>query len=325
MFVERWISTRGRRSGRRGFTLIELLVVIAIIAILIGLLLPAIQKIREAANRMKCSNNLKQLGLGIHNYHDTNGKLPPGGVWINQDWNQERGSWLVYILPFIEQDNMYRRINIENQHSWTAWEQWNANRYKAPGIYVCPSDADNDGYYSNYVGSVGSQCSVGNCGRNPHQTYCNQPTWGIAPSPDHGNDWNPPGIRGMFNRLGAELRFASAPDGLSNTIFCGEVRTQECDHFHQMSWLRANGGMAHITTIIPMNVPSPNENCDLNTPKPGEGKQNWNFSFGFKSRHTNGCNFLFGDGAVRFLPQTMEHRLFQQLGCRNDAQAASPP
>jgi len=331
MTVYRWTSAEGRPTKRRAFTLIELLVVIAIIAILIGLLLPAIQKIREAANRMKCSNNLKQLGLAIHNYHDTNGKLPPGGVWLNQDWGQEKASWQTYILPYIEQDNLYRRIAAildrptAPNTGWDAWADWNSNRYRSPSIYICPSDSENDGYYTNYSGSTGSQCAIGNCGRDPYQQYCNQPTWGIAPSPDHGNDWNPGGIRGMFNRLGAELRLASATDGLSNTIFAGEMRVGESDHLWQMSWLRANNANTIAVTITPMNVLSPNPVCQLNNPKPGEGNQNWNFSFGFKSRHTNGCNFLFGDGAVRFLPQTIDHQLFQQLGCRNDTMPASPP
>src|SRR5881392_2713123 len=104
---------------RDGFTLIELLVVIAIIGVLVGLLLPAVQKVREAANRMKCQSNLKQLALACHSYHDSTGQFPPGGL-INPNWNGtngtwnaaggwtwDKGSWLVYTLPYMEQDNLY--------------------------------------------------------------------------------------------------------------------------------------------------------------------------------------------------------------------------
>src|SRR5205809_5854042 len=139
-------------SGRRGFTLLELLVVIAIIAVLIALLLPAVQKIRESANRMQCLNNLKQMGLALHNYHDVNRSFPPGFIstLIDPSWRlpagncnafpSERGpgwSFFALMLPYLEQENLYRSIRLDLPIMDPAND---APRRVAVRNYLCPSD-----------------------------------------------------------------------------------------------------------------------------------------------------------------------------------------
>ena len=311
--------------SKRGFTLIELLVVIAIIAILIGLLLPAVQKVREAAARMKCSNNLHQFGIACHSYHDVQGLFPPGGRFYNQDWNQDRGSWLVYSLPYMEQDNLFKQAVAANGlYTTNAWSIGSINALfqstKLP-YGRCPSDDYNPtATVCNYVGSLGPQCAIGPCGYDPNQQYCTGTNfgWGYPVSPDHGNDWTPVGIRGVFNRLGAPINMAAVTDGLSNTLMIGESLPGQHDHLAQNLWWSANGGNSHCTTIIPINYASDQVvGCGTN---PQKSYQNWDVSWGFKSRHTGGVNFVFCDGSVHFISQNIDKGTYQKLGCRNDGQ-----
>jgi prepilin-type N-terminal cleavage/methylation domain-containing protein/prepilin-type processing-associated H-X9-DG protein len=347
-------------SARRrpAFTLIELLVVIAIIAILIGLLLPAVQKVREAANRMSCSNKLKQIGLALHNYHDTNNKIPPGGLFgwagnppvpfhdpwttASQDWNSDQGSWIVYTLPQLEQDNLYKLIT----PTWEIFNSVHGRMSAVPtaqrrlAILRCPSDNyDPKASTTNYVGSMGPQCSTcigSGWSYEPNQIWCagdngapGSPTvqYGYTningTNPDHGNHFDMRYIKGIFNRWGGtEINFASVSDGLSNTIFVGETLPLHHDHVAQNIWWHFNGGASHCSTIVPINQRSDGTNG--NDPIKG-APNNWNMSFGFKSNHSGGANFLFGDGAVRFIRQSIDHRTYQLLGCRNDGQAVTIP
>jgi len=318
-------------SSGRAFTLIELLVVIAIIAILIGLLVPAVQKVREAAARSKCQNNLKQLGLACIHYADKgggNGRLPPGGYY---NWD-ERGTWLVYTLPYMEQAPLYKQavtaaggdLYVTANSVGKSYAIFRDNG-KLPYMR-CPSDDfDDNSTVCNYVGSLGPQCATGPCGYNPNQTYCTTGIgWGYQTSPDHGNTVTTGELRGLFNRLGAAMRFPAAiPDGTSNTILIGESLPGSHDHLNQWSgtrpgiWWAYNGGASHCTTIIPINTFMPEEatgaSCQTQT-------SNWNISWGFRSRHTGGTNFVFADGSTHFISASIDHRTYQLLGCRNDGQ-----
>ena len=338
------------RRSNAAFTLIELLVVIAIIAILIGLLLPAVQKIREAAARMKCSNNLKQLALACHNYHDVYGFLPRGGNLFDENYTNkwschyDKGSWLVATLPFMEQDNLYKQIPYLTYFTFT---QAGQNEYADPnnnsiqsaitaGVLPvrlpngrCPSDGDSPkAPVSNYLASNGPSCLLyGGWPAGPYDQYCDPigsglGDWGYTRTSALGHSLTPEKMRGCFNGTGGSVKFAQITDGLSNTIMLGESLVD--NHSWLMGaaagrgWYFSFGGNAHCSTIIPINTI-----INPNLPPPGVGGWPWdiqwiNYSWGFKSRHIGGVNFAFADGSVQFLKQTINMKTYQLLGCRND-------
>lgn len=317
----------------RGFTLIELLVVIAIIAILIALLVPAVQKVREAAARSTCQNNLKNLALALVHYADTNRQtLPPGGFSGNpSNWTaDERGTWLVYTLPYMEQTGLFSQIEVAaggpimtTVNSVGKAQTAGVLNGKTLPYGRCPSDDyDSAATVSNYVGSLGPQCVAGYCGSlggsfEPHQTYCNQPTWGWSSSPNLADSYSTNDARGLFSRLGAPVRYpASITDGTSNTIMVGEALPGVSDHLRGNRWWHFNGGNSHAATIIPINYIMPEK---LNTTGTCQTYgSNWNIVLGFSSRHTGGANFAFADGTVRFISQAIDVKNYNQLGGRND-------
>ncbi|MBM3953230.1 MAG: DUF1559 domain-containing protein [Planctomycetes bacterium] len=329
-----------RRTPRRGFTLVELLVVIAIIGTLVGLLLPAVQAAREAARRSKCSNNLKQYGLAIHNHHDSKQMLPqaaevPGAA---PNWSDGLG-WHSQILPYVEFAPLYSKINFglagngpsagDDPDIRTQLIDGRELRSTQLPFTRCPSDTGPPDMYGwaegSYTGSLGSQSTGsadGNC--NQWQQFREQP-YGNA---DHGNGGSFNEVSGVFSRVAYSpkgITFANVSDGLSKTIMVGEVLVECHDHVEGLwSWNGFNN--AHASTVVPINNLTTCYNSQAEAQAAGAQnpacwpKSNWNYSWGFRSRHPGGAGFLMGDGSVRFVAENIDHQTYQYLGGRRDRQ-----
>jgi prepilin-type N-terminal cleavage/methylation domain-containing protein len=306
---------RKRSDRRSGFTLIELLVVIAIIAILIGLLLPAVQKIREAANRMACSNNLKQMGLALHNFNDTYGTLPHGGTvpWAgtNNGGNDLADvGWAWQILPFIEQDNLAR-------------QSYDSARQQVVKIYFCPSrrtnvhpasenfDALMDYAASTPGDSVGSwdQFWYGN-------TWNVDPNTGMTTTQSYNGMIVRKGSGGGGQKTGIPL--TSCPDGLSNTLMVSEKQLNPVNYFvgdwhDDQGWIDGWDPDVVRYTAFP---PFPDKMY-------GQGAYGGWAGYLFGSAHTSGINGVFGDGSVRMIRYSVDPTLFNNIGHRQDGQVVN--
>jgi prepilin-type N-terminal cleavage/methylation domain-containing protein/prepilin-type processing-associated H-X9-DG protein len=287
------------RRSRRGFTLIELLVVIAIIAILIGLLLPAVQKVREAAARMRCSNNLKQIGLALHNYHDTNGTLPRAGELRNEL------SWHVYVLPFMEQDNLFRQFN-RGAGAYTQTGKNNPNGLTKVNAFTCPS-SPLETMATSAPHNVNTPDLVnGTAPFIPHYYAIHGPK-GTNPATGAAYPFDNVGAHGGFATTGffprdtttaAEQdpgrKLTDATDGTSTSIMVGEMSwVNNVTGTRYRSWVRGCDG-------VPVCAGAKNVVNAINTPSIATFND---MSMG--SQHTGGANFCMGDGSVRFLRDSL--------------------
>lgn len=284
------------KNPKRGFTLIELLVVIAIIAILIALLLPAVQQAREAARRSQCKNNLKQIGLALHNYHDTHRVFPSGwiGVEPGVGANIEFGSgwgWGTMILPYMDQSNLYNKINfdleIHNSSQPTGILDQSLTAYR------CPSDPSDNTFEleqegspgtilaklatANYIGVFGSD-ELDDCEIVPAGTPCKS--------------------TGLFYQ-NSNTRFRDITDGTSQTLFVGERKTDKTAGWYS-TWVGAvPEGEETFARVLGATDHVPND--------PAAHFDD------FSSHHVGGTQFLFGDGRVRFITENIDLGVYQSL------------
>ena len=314
-----------QRRTRSGFTLIELLVVIAIIAILIGLLLPAVQKVREAAARMQCQNNLKQLGLALHGHHDVLNRLPPGcatdsppfGIGVG-GWGS---SWKVFILPYIEQDNIFRRwvfsgsSGHSNANNMLLVNNITIKPYRCPSSVLPEFGPNGTGFnqmFTSYTGIAGASVDM------PFITGGNGITSGSG---------------SLF--ANSTVPFAGFTDGLSNTIMVGEQSnhligpnnlpvpgapiTSQGPHGWTMGAGNASVGIAYGDRTFNCTTVAFSINQRGFSPAGGTSG-NTGSNIPLSSNHTGGVNCLMGDGGVRFMNDTTVLLILQRMCNRDDGQ-----
>jgi prepilin-type N-terminal cleavage/methylation domain-containing protein/prepilin-type processing-associated H-X9-DG protein len=298
-----------RSTAKSAFTLVELLVVITIIGVLIALLLPAVQAAREAARRMQCGNNFKQVGVALHNYHAAKGCFPPGDFETTKAYPSAPGSfsWSVYLLPYVEQQAVYDMyiFGIDSPpspriHYWSPASNATASSTRILA-YICPSDPL-QGTLLPGEGAVTDMCGVSD---SVNQCY---------PS-DYKLRTFPAEVDGIFGSNGC-CTMADIIDGASNTLIVGEVTGGAYPDGSPAGffWPYANV----LDTLDGINGPFT---------MPGSGKwPPWPYdlySSGFASWHPGGCNFALADGSATFISQNVASDILQALTTRDGANRRS--
>lgn len=292
-------------NKRRGFTLVELLVVIAIIGVLIALLLPAVQMARESARRIECSNNLKQIGLGMHNFHDTNKGLPAGRGRLDYL------TWPVFILPFIEEESLYNRFDVLGPYATQPADAVQAgidtfycpSRRNPTVISVSEHSGVQVGSVGDYAGCAGYNNSWLNIADDPNGAICVGPL--VEADLDASN---------RLVEVPHRIRFQDITDGLSETFLVGEKAISQ-DHEGEGDW--GDGSMFNgdqPETCVRIAGPAVPIANGLNLPA-GGGQ----FPM-FGGWHPTISLFAFGDGSVKIISEDIDANTLRNLAIRNDGE-----
>ena len=323
---------------RAGFALVELLVVIAIIGILIAMLLPAVQAAREVARRMRCSNNLKQIGLAMHNYHDLHKCFPPGSISPQiaggmSGWNlPSRTTWAISLLPFLEEGNLYDQYdnNVDNTDPANAFV-----RETFVNVYSCPSDIGagaSDRGVPGFGIANGQQIEYqygsyrGMAGRSDTQyiTMSDRGTWvysGFQPIHADHPEWA--GVFHIVGRPGPLTQcesFSTITDGTSNTIAAGERHASKDDRRYDTYWAHTPTALSQAVPLTPsLHVTPEFWGCEPLVPNLKA------CYFGWGSYHPDGINWLVADGSVHFLITNIDMEVFCRLSTVGENLPAQVP